>query len=149
MIMSSLIAGLTAAAAMITQSEAPSPVAAIGNARAFLEALAAEPAAASALATPDAMIVVFDTGAPLSMFIHKIRATMPWWSSCRVETLALAPTADETNTAGEAALPWLKGGRLDRVTAAYACMTPAGERTIKVGVTMKDERVAMLSLDRP
>jgi hypothetical protein len=149
MMMSSLIAGLTAAAATATSSGAPPPVSAVGNARAFLEALAADPAAASALATPAAMIVVFDTGAPLSLFIDTVRPTMPWWSSCRVQTVAPAATAEGTRTAGEASLPWLKGGRLDDVTAAYSCMTPGGQRTIRVGVTMKDDRVAMLSLGRP
>ena len=143
------MAGLTAAAATASFSGAPTPVSGVGNARAFLEALAADPAAASALATPDAMIVVFDTGAPLSLFIDKIRPTMPWWSSCRVQTVAPAATAEGTRTAGEASLPWLKGGRLDHVTGGYACMTPAGQRTIRVGVTMKDGRAAMLSLDRP
>jgi hypothetical protein len=94
-------------------------VSAVGHARAFLQALAADPAAASALATPDAMIVVFDTGAPLSLFIDKIRPTMPWWSSCQVQTVAPAATADGPKTAGEVSLPWLKGGSLDHVTAAY------------------------------
>ena len=141
--------GLAAAAATATSSGAPPAVSAVGNARAVLEALAADPAAASALATPDAMIVVFDTGAPLSLFIDKIRPTMPWWSSCRVQTVAPAATAEGTKTASEASLPWLKGGRLDYVTAAYGCMTPGGQRTIRVGVTMKDDRVAMLSLGRP
>jgi hypothetical protein len=148
MMMSSLVAGLAAAAATATSSGAPPAVSAVGHARAFLQALAADPAAASALATPDAMIVVFDTGAPLSLFIDKIRPTMPWWTSCQVQSLALAATADGLKTAGEASLPWQKGGRLDHVTAACSCMTPGGQRTIRVGVTMKDDRVAMLSLGR-
>lgn len=115
------------------------------RARQFLEAFAANPAAAKQFATEDATIIVGDIGGPYGDYVKIIQSAGSWMKTCRVASLAErpGPSADELKDAP----PRYRGGKLSLIEGAYACARPDGTKfDYKFDVILKDDRVLQLAL---
>ena len=132
---------LAAFAGLALVDQAPAPVDPPTIARGFLEAFAADPAAAKKLATKDAVIVFGDIGGSYDDYVNVIRSAGSWLKTCQVTSVSgkPAPTAEALKDAE----PRHQGGKISVLDSVYSCIRPDGTKgNVEVRVVLKDAKVS-------
>jgi hypothetical protein len=113
------------------------------TARVFLEAFAADPAAAKRFATRDANIVFGDIGGPYDDYVRVLQSAGAWMKTCRVVSLheKPGPPTDELKDAP----PRYHGAKISIVDGTYNCTRPNGSKgDVEFTVILKNDQVAEL-----
>jgi hypothetical protein len=119
----------------------------LARARYFLETFATNPLEAKNFITKDAKMAVGDIGGPFNDYLKVLRRKPDWLAGCVVGQLEQKPipSGEELKDAP----PWMRGGKLSLIEGRYDCQSADGSKGgFRVSLVMRDDRVAMLALDR-
>lgn len=138
-----------AAVAALATAPAAKPVVQdpVNVARSFLEAFARDPQSSGKLATPDALLVLVDTGGSFRDALKIMGNTSPVPGTCKLQAVErnAAPSATELRT--YPAPSFRQAGHFAAVQGFYLCREPDGTTTrVDVAIILKDGLMALLSL---